>query len=126
MSGFEFHPVALEKDEQARELIIRWSDELTQRIKYRTLRDRCPCAHCIDKRSKGESQEPIQKDGTLNILSAAELQPLDISSMKPIGNYAYGIQFTDGHSSGIFSFAFLRSLNPDSSVAGSGSSNGTS
>ena len=114
MSDIEFHPVALEKDEQARELIIQWSDRITQRIKYRTLRDRCPCAHCIDKRTKGDPQEPIQKDGTLNILSPAELQPLDIASMKPIGNYAYGIQFTDGHSSGIFSFGFLRSLSSDS------------
>lgn len=116
MSEFEFYPVGLEKDEQARELIIQWSDQMQQRIKYRTLRDRCPCAHCIDKRTKEDSNEPIQKDGTLNILSPAELQPLDIASMKPIGNYAYGIQFTDGHSSGIFSFGFLRSLTSESST----------
>lgn len=117
MSEFEFYPIALEKDEQTRELVIQWSDQLTQRIKYRTLRDQCPCANCIDKRMKGGSQESIQKNGTLNILSAAELQPLDIASMKPIGNYAYGIQFTDGHSSGIFSFGLLRSLSTDSSAA---------
>ncbi len=110
MSEVDFHPVGLTKDEQERELVIQWSDEMMQRIKYRTLRDHCPCAHCIDKRTKGSSEAPIQTSGALNILSAAELQPLDIESMKPIGNYAYGIQFTDGHSSGIFSFGFLRSL----------------
>lgn len=113
MSDVDFHPVNLTKDEQARELIIHWSDQMMQRIRYRTLRDHCPCAHCIDERTKGANtakDQPIQSNGTLNILSAAELQPLDITSMKPIGNYAYGIQFTDGHSSGIFSFGFLRSL----------------
>ena len=114
MTEVNFFPTSLTKDAETRELVIEWSDEVTQRVKFRTLRDHCPCAHCIDKRTKGESNEPIQKNGTLNVLSAAELQPLDIASMKPIGNYAYGIQFTDGHSSGIFSFGFLRGLDADS------------
>lgn len=30
--------------------------------------------------------------------------------MKPIGNYAYGIAFTDGHDSGIYSLELLRHL----------------
>jgi DUF971 family protein len=110
MSEIGFFPTHLSKDESSRELVIQWSDDVTQRLKYRALRDRCPCAHCIDKRTKGDTNESITSDGMLNVLSAAELQPLDIASMKPIGNYAYGIQFTDGHSSGIFSFGFLRSL----------------
>jgi len=30
--------------------------------------------------------------------------------MKPVGNYAYGIEFSDGHNTGIYSFETLRSL----------------
>ena len=30
--------------------------------------------------------------------------------MKPMGNYAYGIAFNDGHSSGIYSLDLLRKL----------------
>jgi DUF971 family protein len=30
--------------------------------------------------------------------------------MKPIGNYAYAIQFSDGHDTGIYTFELLRRL----------------
>jgi DUF971 family protein len=30
--------------------------------------------------------------------------------MKPTGNYAYGIEFSDGHDTGIFTLELLRSL----------------
>jgi DUF971 family protein len=30
-----------------------------------------------------------------------------------VGNYALKIQFSDGHDSGIFSFAYLREICPD-------------
>ena len=31
----------------------------------------------------------------------AEARPLTIQGMKPVGNYAYSIDFSDGHGSGI-------------------------
>ena len=43
----------------------------------------------------------------LPVLSAAEAQPLRIDAMSPVGQYAYSIDFSDGHSSGIFTFAML-------------------
>ena len=46
----------------------------------------------------------------LPIVSAAETQPLKILGMKPVGNYAYSIAFSDGHDTGIFTFDLLRSL----------------
>jgi len=30
--------------------------------------------------------------------------------MKPVGNYAYTISFSDGHDTGIFTFELLREL----------------
>ena len=30
--------------------------------------------------------------------------------MKPVGNYAYSIEFSDGHDTGIFTLEFLQSL----------------
>ena len=44
------------------------------------------------------------------ILSAAELQPMRVLGMKPVGNYAYTIHFSDGHDTGIFQFDLLREL----------------
>lgn len=123
MQESDLHPVSLEKDRDRRELVVHWNDGVSQRIRYRQLRDQCPCAHCIDKRMKGPETKPMVT-GVLPVLSAAEVQPLDIVSMKPIGNYAYGIQFSDGHSSGIFSMGYLRSIQTpdDPELSNSGTS----
>ncbi len=89
-------------------LLIEWSDGKRRRYSFRQLRDDCPCASCWEKRS-GEQQAPT----LLPVLSAAEAQPLRIEGMKPVGNYAYKIAFSDGHDTGIFSFELLRELGED-------------
>ena len=100
-------PIQLEKTPD-RCLLITWSDESTQKIPFRKLRDNCRCAHCIEKRTdESESEKP---GNSLPILSEAEAQPLGILKMHPVGNYAYNIHFTDGHSAGIYTFELLRSL----------------
>ena len=53
----------------------------------------------------------------LPVLSPAEARPLRVESMRPVGNYAYAIVFSDGHASGIFTFALLLELGqPQSGV----------
>ncbi|MCP4067565.1 MAG: DUF971 domain-containing protein, partial [Phycisphaeraceae bacterium] len=32
---------------------------------------------------------------------------------EPVGNYAIRIRFSDGHSSGIYAWSYLRSIEPD-------------
>ena len=54
-------------------------------------------------------EQPPAK-GELRVLSPAEAMPIEILKMNPVGNYAYNIQFSDGHTSGIFTFALLRQL----------------
>ncbi len=97
------HPVELQRlaDQQ---LSLTWSDGVEQMISYRRLRDSCPCATCR------QPDPPQPADGGLRVLSPAETQPLDIVAMSPVGNYAYHIQFSDGHSTGIFTFDHLRRL----------------
>jgi DUF971 family protein len=51
------------------------------------------------------------------VISAAEAQPLIIESMKPLGNYAYGIAFSDGHDSGIYEVTLLRELGQASTAS---------
>ncbi len=98
-------PVGLEKSPD-RQLQIRWSDGEKQAIPFKTLRDSCQCATCMEKRTN----QPDQPVGQLTILSAAEAMPVDITSMTPVGNYAYNIHFSDGHTTGIFTFEALRGL----------------
>jgi DUF971 family protein len=101
------YPVELSKTED-RSLKIVWSDSFTQTLSFRQLRDACRCATCLDKREKAISQPP--SINALPVLSAAEARPMDIEQMHPVGNYAYNIHFSDGHSSGIFTFEMLRGL----------------
>lgn len=96
------HPVELKRTEDDK-LLITWSDGLEQLIVPRQLRDSCPCANC-------RHQEEKLQDGGLRVLSPAETLPLSIQGMRPVGNYAYNIQFSDGHTTGIFSFDLLRRL----------------
>ena len=86
-------------------LLIQWSDGRQRRYAFRELRDACPCSTCRVKRT-GEQQAPT----LLPVLSAAEAKPLRIEGMKPVGNYAYTVAFSDGHNTGIFSFDLLLQL----------------
>jgi DUF971 family protein len=70
-----------------------------------TLFENCPCATCREKRNAPPTS-PLQ----LPIISAAEAQPLRITAMKPVGNYAYSIEFSDGHNTGIYTLETLRAL----------------
>ena len=86
------------------QLEIEWSDGQKRRYKFRELRDRCPCATCREKRTQAAPAT------LLPILTDAQAQPLRILGMKPVGNYAYSIDFSDGHDTGIYSLDLLREL----------------
>ena len=89
------------------ELQIEWSDGHVTKYLVKELRDRCPCATCREKRQ--EKALDLSSD-LLPVLSAAETMPTRIQGMRPIGNYAYSIEFSDGHDTGIYTLEFLRSF----------------
>jgi DUF971 family protein len=86
-------------------LVIEWNDGQKQAITFGELRKACPCATCRELRAK-----PAKPSGGLQVLSMAEARPLTVLGMRPVGNYAYSIAFSDGHDTGIYSLEFLRSL----------------
>ena len=98
------HPTALKITDDNR-LLITFSDNVTKAYRVRELRDACPCATCREKRN-ALAADPL----ALPLLSKVELEPLRIQGMKPVGNYAYTISFSDGHDTGIFTFELLREL----------------
>ncbi len=97
-------PTELKIDDSG-SLIIRWSDDLMQTLPIRFLRDNCPCATCLEKKLS-----PPEPKSSLPIITAEQAQPLRINSMEPAGNYAYRIEFSDSHSSGVYTLEYLRSL----------------
>lgn len=98
------YPTELKLTDDGR-LRIGWSDQIARIYKFRQLRDACPCATCREKRNA-----PPPDPFTIPVLSKAELAPLKVTGMKPVGNYAYSIAFSDGHDTGIFTFELLREL----------------
>ena len=59
----------------------------------------------------GEAREAGRPaTGDVVVRVNGEARPLRIEGIKPIGNYAYGIAFSDGHNTGIYSLEFLRTL----------------
>jgi DUF971 family protein len=97
-------PTKLELTADGR-LQIAWSDGQVRQYTIRQLRDHCPCATCREQRNV-----PPSPPDQLNVISLAEAQPLKITGMQPVGNYAYSIDFSDGHSTGIYTLELLREL----------------
>jgi DUF971 family protein len=97
------YPTSLKLTDDRR-LAIEWSDGQVRLYRVKELRDACPCATCREK--KQAPQDPL----ALPMLQAGQLAPLSIQGMKPVGNYAYTIAFSDGHDTGIYTFELLREL----------------
>lgn len=78
---------------------IEWIDGHKSQWRLSHLRRNCPCASCIDE----WTHQPILKPGDVN-------DQLTAKRVESVGRYALTIQFSDGHSTGIYSFPLLRKL----------------
>jgi DUF971 family protein len=52
------------------------------------------------------------------VLAPGEVAPLAVTGMRPVGQYAYAIEFSDGHASGIYTLDYLRELDGEPPAAG--------
>jgi DUF971 family protein len=84
---------------------VTWSDGHTSHYDFAYLRDHCPCALCNDEREKKSRM------GATTILPMFKPK-VTARGAKAVGNYAVQIDFSDGHSTGIFSFEHLREICP--------------
>ena len=88
---------------------ITWADTHSSHFDFPYLRENCPCATCNDERLKKEESPAV--------LAPSPLLPIykpkaKAQSAAQVGNYAIQIGFSDGHSTGIFSYDYLRTLCP--------------
>ena len=95
-------PVSLKREGDG--LKIEWSDGASTHLAWRVLRKQCPCASCIEERGK-----PADPFRVLTPQEAAAGAPEPVS-MKPVGHYAYQINWNDGHTTGIYPVELLRKL----------------
>jgi ATP-binding protein involved in chromosome partitioning len=82
-----------------RELAITWADGAESVLEVRALRIACACAECVDEWSGQPRLDPAEVPD--------DVRPVQIHG---VGRYAIQIDWSDGHSAGIYSFRRLREL----------------
>ncbi len=90
-------PVEVRRDHEARLLRVRWHDGHESACDYDFLRGYCPCAMC-----QGHNAGPLR--------FRAPPRPVKAQAVSQVGNYALSIAWSDGHSTGIYTFDLLRRL----------------
>ncbi len=101
-------PADIEVSRQRREMRIRWHNGHESLYPFDLLRKECPCALCAEQREAAPKQ-PMLTVLTGPVVKSGEVQAKEV---KPVGRYAINFVWSDGHDSGIYSFAYLRSLCP--------------
>jgi DUF971 family protein len=91
---------------------ITWADGHASHYDFPYLRDECPCATCNDEREKKSSLTSSSP-----AMSPASVLPMfkpkaRAQAATQVGNYAVQISFSDGHSTGIYSYDHLRTICP--------------
>ena len=90
-------PTALTVHQQTKALEIAFSDGAAFRLPFELLRIYSPSA---EVQGHGPGQEVLQTGK----------RQVEIVSLEPVGNYAVQPTFSDGHSSGLFSWDYLYHL----------------
>ena len=95
------------------ELAIKWEDQTESYLRLERLRRACPCAGC-----RGE----IDVLGQLHKGPDIPLAPqsFQLTRISPVGGYAIQPFWADGHSSGLFTFDYLRRVAQAQQEQGSG------
>lgn len=86
-------------------LTIEWADGTRSFYTIAHLRKNSPAA---DARHLREQMEK----NPLTVLPPGRSGPIAAETAELVGNYAIKITFTDGHSSAIYSWAYLRKIDP--------------
>ncbi len=82
-------------------IVIRWRDGHSSTFGARFLRGHCPCAQCV---SETTGQRLVFEE---------HIGPgIAIEAARTVGNYALHFTFTDGHTTGIYTFEYLRRICP--------------
>lgn len=80
---------------------ITWQDAHVSVYPARELRLACPCAGCVD-----------EVTGMVRVIASSVPQDVHPLKIDLVGRYAISIQWSDGHSTGIYAFDYLRKRCP--------------
>ena len=91
---------------------VTWSDGHASHYDFAYLREQCPCALCDDERKKKAAVAGSIGGGPAPAALPMFKPKPKARAAAAVGNYAIQMEFTDGHSTGIYSFDYLRTICP--------------
>ena len=86
---------------------IDWKDGHRSVWTFAWLRLACPCATCHEERDADGREPGVAKPAAPNLLPLYKAAPRPNAAV-PTGNYAIRFDWNDGHTSGIYSWDYLR------------------
>jgi DUF971 family protein len=92
-------PVEVQARRGERQVAIQWASGHASQYLADYLRGYCPCAIC-------QGHGPEEK------VFHPPAQPISVESVKPVGAYALQFVWSDQHSTGLYTYEYLRSLCP--------------
>ena len=95
----KIEPHEIAPTEDGAKLRITWKDGVVSEYVPRYLRLLCPCAGCVDETTGVRTLQPGLID--------EGVYPTEIHY---VGRYALQCMWSDGHSTGIYTFEYLRGL----------------
>ena len=101
----EAEHVAISKSKGIR---IDWKDQHHSEYDLRYLRDHCPCATCAGTHGTPPAAAPGASSNPFQMFQPS----LRILEVEPVGNYAIRLKWSDGHSTGIYSYEYFRRICP--------------
>ena len=92
-------PTEVRAEREQRSVRVQWKSGHESVFLFDYLRGYCPCAVCQGHNAGPKKYVPPPAN-------------LGLSSIKPVGSYALQFQWSDGHSTGLYTFEYLRELCP--------------
>ena len=92
---------------------IQWDNGSECSLNSEALRRACPCASCREARGEGSHEKPISppaKKSLLTVVSNSRDEELRLDNIWAVGQYAIGMQWGDGHTTGIYTYDYLHYL----------------
>jgi DUF971 family protein len=99
-------PIEIRNLVQSRLLEIQWSDRSKTVVSHRDLREHCQCMHCRTHAMARGTPVTVEESITLR-------------DIVPIGLDGVQFFFTDGHSRGVYPWAYLRGMESGDAPVGS-------
>lgn len=97
--------ITLNKPAQLLEIV--WQDEEVCRYPLSHLREACPCVEC-----RGGHQYMGMEFAPTDLLRLVPKRNYGLVGLNPMGNYALQPVWEDGHSTGIYTWEYLRYICP--------------